>query len=160
MGYFLPFYPLAAQKMKISHTWKHILEISSFYTGVPKIMIMCYTVPKILHMEDVIIFHFRQFFALNNPKNENFKKMKKNLEISSFNTCVPKIMIKNLYYSWDMACDGCNCYFFILGYFLPFYPPLTPPPPSYSLNNENLKKKAWRYHHFTQLYQKIMISPT
>ena len=29
-----------------------------------------------------------------------------------------------LYYSWDMASDGCNCYFLILGCFLPF-PPLT-----------------------------------
>ena len=45
---------------------------------------------------DVVNFHFRQFFALlppNNPENENFKKMKKCLEISSFNTGVPKVMI-------------------------------------------------------------------
>ena len=29
----------------------------------------------------------------NNPKNENIEKMKKHLEISSFYTCVPKLMI-------------------------------------------------------------------
>ena len=44
---------------------KKCLEISSFYTSVPKIMIMCYTVPDILHVTDVIIiFHFELFFAL------------------------------------------------------------------------------------------------
>ena len=30
----------------------------------------------------------------NSPKNENFKKWKKRLKISSFYTCVPKIMIR------------------------------------------------------------------
>ena len=44
-------------------------------------MIICYTVPEILHVTDVIvIFHFGLFFALlptNTPKNQNFTKMKK-----------------------------------------------------------------------------------
>ena len=41
------------------------LEISSFYTNVPKVMIICYTVPEIRHVTDVIhIFHFGLFFAL------------------------------------------------------------------------------------------------
>ena len=53
-------------------------------------MTICYTVPGIWHMADVIIFHFGLwcvadvivifhfglFFALL-PKNQNFKKMKK-----------------------------------------------------------------------------------
>ena len=42
--------------------------------------------------------HVGPFFALdppNNPKNQNFEKMKKkNEKISSFYTCVPKIMIR------------------------------------------------------------------
>ena len=41
---FYPFTPLTAQKMKISQNWKKYLEISSFYTNVPKIMIIGYTV--------------------------------------------------------------------------------------------------------------------
>ena len=58
--------------------------------SVPKIMIICYTVPEICCMTDIIvIFHFGLFFALlpflpffaifcpNSPKNQNFKKMKK-----------------------------------------------------------------------------------
>ena len=59
---------------------------------------MCYTVPEIWHVTNVIvIFHFGLFFALlppNSLKNQNFKKMKKHLEISSFYKCVPKIMIR------------------------------------------------------------------
>ena len=46
-----------------------------------KIMIICYTVPEIWHMTDVIsVFHFGLFFALlppNSPKNQNLKKVKK-----------------------------------------------------------------------------------
>ena len=55
-----------------------------------------------------------------------------------------------LYCSWDMVCDRYNCFFFILGYFLPFHPHNSP-------KNENLKKNGktlWRYHHITQLSQK------
>ena len=44
-------------------------------------MIICYTVPEIWHITDVIgFFHFGLFFALylpNSPKNQNYKKMKK-----------------------------------------------------------------------------------
>ena len=48
------------EKMK-----KKSLEILSLYTNVPKIMIICYTVPDIWHMTDIIvIFHFGIFFAL------------------------------------------------------------------------------------------------
>ena len=51
---------------------------TSFNTSAPKIMIICFTVPKIRHVRDVIIiFHFGQFFALFAQKNQNFKNMKK-----------------------------------------------------------------------------------
>ena len=46
LGYFLPFYPLTAQKIKISKKWKKYQEISSFYTCAPKIMIGWRTVPE------------------------------------------------------------------------------------------------------------------
>ena len=52
--FFFPFYSPNTLKMKISKM-KKTLEISSFYTGVPKIMIICYTVPEIWHMLDVIV---------------------------------------------------------------------------------------------------------
>ena len=95
---FCPFTPLTARKMKIPKKRNKHLEISSFYTSVPKITIICFTVPEIWHMTHVtFIFHFGLFFALlppNSPKNENIKKWKKCLELSSFYMCSPKIMIR------------------------------------------------------------------
>ena len=38
--------------------------------------------------------YFLPFCPPNSPKNQNFEKMKKCLELSSFYTCVPKIMIR------------------------------------------------------------------
>ena len=75
--------PLTAQKMNISKKWKQHLDISSFNTSaVPKIMIICFTVPEMWRVTDVIVsFHFLLFFAKmkNNLKNENFTKMNKML---------------------------------------------------------------------------------
>ena len=42
---------LTAQKLKKKNE-KKLLEISAFYNGVPKIMIICYTLPEILHITD------------------------------------------------------------------------------------------------------------
>ena len=43
---FCPFSLPTAPKMKILKKWKNHLDISSFYTSVPKIIIICYTVPE------------------------------------------------------------------------------------------------------------------
>ena len=117
-------------------------------------MIICYTVPEIWCMMNVtVIFHFGvflPFYPLNSLKKSKFKKMKRQVprDIIIYKS-VPKIMII-CYTSWDMACDGCNCHFFILGYFLPFYP----------LTAKKIKiTKKWkerlRYRHFTHVYQKL-----
>ena len=54
------------QKIKIFKNWKKGLEISSFYTSVPKIKIICYTVPEIWRITNLTaIFHFQLFFALS-----------------------------------------------------------------------------------------------
>ena len=55
---FCPFTPLTAQKTKISKKLKKDLEISSFCTTVPKIMVICYTVPEILHVTHVIFIFY------------------------------------------------------------------------------------------------------
>ena len=71
---FCPFTPLTTQKIKIQIKLKKHLEILSFYTRLPKIMIICYTVPEIWRVTDVIIFHSGLFFALlppNSSKNQN-----------------------------------------------------------------------------------------
>ena len=71
---FCSFTPLTPWKIKISKKWKKQLEMLSSYTSLPKIMIICYAVPEIWCMKDVIIFHFGPFFVLlppNSPKNKN-----------------------------------------------------------------------------------------
>ena len=122
---FCPFTPLTAWKMKISKKWKKHLEISSFYTSVPKIMIICYTVPEIWHMTDVIvIFHFGLFFALlplmaQKIKTSRLKKMPGDIII--LHKCT-KIHDHMLYRPWDMAHGACNCCFSFWAIFFP------PPP--------------------------------
>ena len=72
---FLLFYPTNNPKKQNLKKMKRCLEISPFYTSVPKIMIICYNVPEIWHLRNVItIFHFGPFLALlhpNSPKNQN-----------------------------------------------------------------------------------------
>ena len=70
---------------------KKYQEISSFYTSVPKIMIICYTVPEIWRVTDALL----PFYLPSSPENQNLKKVKKNpLDISSFYIYVPNIMIR------------------------------------------------------------------
>ena len=64
---FCLFPPLTAWKIKIFKKWKKHLEISSFYRSVPKIMIMCCTVPEWYVTDLIFIFHFGLFFALLPP---------------------------------------------------------------------------------------------
>ena len=62
---FCSFIPLTTRKIKLLKKWKKNLTMSSFYTNVPKIMIICYTIPEIQCMTDVIlIFYFGLFFTL------------------------------------------------------------------------------------------------
>ena len=71
LGNFLPFYPPPSPfppQKKIKKMKKKPLEIPSFNTSVPKIMIMCYTVPEIrCRLDVIVIFHFGLFFALLSP---------------------------------------------------------------------------------------------
>ena len=77
------------RKIRILKKWKKVLlEISSFYTCVPKTTIIWGTVPEI-QSETNLFCHFGQFFALppspppptpfhcNNSENQNFEKMEK-----------------------------------------------------------------------------------
>ena len=71
---------------------KHLV-ISSFYTSVPKIMIICYTAPEIWHKTDAIMFHFGQFFALLQPRKLKISKKKNDWRYHHLTQTVPKIMI-------------------------------------------------------------------
>ena len=69
---FCPFTPLTTQKNQNSGKMEKCLEIWPFYTSVPKILIICYTVHKIQRVTDKnFIFHFGLFFAQpNSPMNK------------------------------------------------------------------------------------------
>ena len=76
---------------------------------------------------------FCPFTLLTAQKNQNFKKMKKTHgDIIISHKCT-KNHDHMLYYSWDMACDRCNCYFSFWAIVFPFYPPNNP-------KNENFTK--------------------
>ena len=118
---------------------------SSWWCMVPEIWCM---VPEIWNSTDRIFF----FVILGNSntlKNENIKHEKTPLEISSFYTSVPQIM---LYYSWDMAPVACNCYFSFWAIFSPFIP-LT----AQKIKISHTKKKHLEVSSFNTSVQKIMI---
>ena len=120
-------------------------------------MIIDYNVPEIWHMTDLIrIFHFGQFFAQTAWKMKVSKKIIKTkcLEISSFNT-------KNhdyiLYSSWEMAFDGCNCYFSFWAIFCPFTS-LTAQKMKISKKKEKKRKKHLEISSFYTSAPKSMIT--
>ena len=104
--------------------------------------------------------HFLPFYALTAQKMKMGKMEKKPGDIIILHNCT-KNPDHRLYCSWDMVCDGCNCYFYFGLHFSllpspthPFSPPL--PHHTNSPKNENFKimKKIPGYHLFTQTYQK------
>ena len=79
--FFLPFYSPNSPKNEHFKKMKKNLEISSFNTNVPKIIILCFTFLEIWCVTNVIIFHFGLFFALlplQQHKKSKFLKNEKN----------------------------------------------------------------------------------
>ena len=113
---FCPYTTLPAQKMKISQKWKKTLELSSFNTSVPKIMIICCTVPETWRVTDVVvIFHFGLFFTLLPPPLKAWKiKISKKWKKSPEDIIILQKSTINdnhkMYGSWDMKC---NRHFFL-----------------------------------------------
>ena len=147
---FCTFTSITAWIMKISKKKKNACN-----TSAPKIIIICYTVPEIWCVTDVIvIFHFGLFFVLlpltarkmKIPKKKK-RRRKKPWRYHHF-TQVYQNSWYMLYCSWDMVGDGCNCCFSFWTIFCPFTP-LTAQKWKFQKNE---KKKPWRCH-FTQVYQ-------
>ena len=93
--------------------------------------------------------HFLSFYSPNNPKNQNFEKMKQRPGYIIILEKCTKNHNHALHYSWDIAHEGCNCFSF-WAIFCPF----TFPNKLKNQNFKKLKKISWRYHHSTQVYQK------
>ena len=110
-------------------------------------------ISEIWSVTNKIFRHFGLFFAFlppNNQKNQNFEKLKKK---PPGNVTIWHMCTKNHdhmpYCSLDMGCNRFN-YFLFWAIFCPFT----------SLTAQQIKifkkiwKNAWRYHHFTMVYQK------
>ena len=96
------------------------------------------------------IWTWDTFYPHNSPKTQNFKKMEKMQRyIITLHKCT-KNHDHMLHFSWDMARDRCNCCFSFWATFCPFT----------LLTAQKIRifekwKKAWRYHHFIHVYQKL-----
>ena len=76
--------------------------------------------------------HFLLFYLPNSPKNQNLKKWKKHLEISSFYLSAPKIMII-CYTVPEIWCETDVIVIFHFGLFFALLPPNSP-------KNQNFEK--------------------
>ena len=111
-------------------------------------MIICYAVPEIWHMTDVIVtFHFGlflPFYPRNSPKISSF------YEVYQKSRSYDILFLR--YGKWHM-----QLLVFMLGYFSPVYP--APSSPSLlTAQKIKIKKKneknTWTLHYFTQVYQR------
>ena len=98
LGHFFPFYSTNNPENQNSKKMEKHLEILSFYICVPQMTIILCVVTEIWSATDSILCHLRPFFALSShqqlEKPEFWKnEEKKHLEISSFYTYVPQMMI-------------------------------------------------------------------
>ena len=110
LGNLLPFDPCNNPKNQNLNNKKR-LKIISFYKCVPKIKIIWCMIPEIWSAKDRIFSHFEPFFALfthhplNNSKNQNFEKLKKNpTDIIILHKCTIKDN-HMIYGFWDINCN-------------------------------------------------------
>ena len=128
LGPFFAILPtLTAQKMKISKKWKQHLAISSFYTSVPKFMTIGYTVLEIWHVTDMTVVFILVNFLPFYPPPPNIQK-NENFK-------------KNLKNNGDII---------MLHKIIPKLMNIC-----YTVPEICCVMATRRFHHFTQLYQKL-----
>ena len=116
------FCPNSPKNENFKKTKKKHLEILSFCTSVPKIMIICYTVPEIWRKTVAVVsFPFWTIFLPFYPRNSQKKSKFWNNEKKSGYIIILHKCTKNydhrVYCSWDTACDKWNCYFSFWAFF-------------------------------------------
>ena len=96
----------------------------------------------------VIFAHFSTFYPTNNPENQNFEKMKKNIwRYHQFTLAYNKWGSYDVWLLRFRVLQR-DFFFFILGHFLPFFPPNNPENQIF----EKMKKNSWRYYSFKSVY--------
>ena len=107
-------------------------------------------VPEIWSVTEffVILDRFLHFYHTNNPKNQNFEKLKKPLgDIIVLHMCTINDN-QIMYGSWNIECN--RQIFVILDHFMPFCPPNNP-------KYQKQQKNTWRYYHFTPVHHKLQL---
>ena len=100
--------PLTAQKIRILKKWRKHLEISSFYTSVPKITILFL---DMVHNGCTCYFSFWAIFCpFTSLAARKIKKKKISRDIIILQQCT-KNHDHMICCFWDMAHDRCKCYF-------------------------------------------------
>ena len=155
---FCPFTPLTTQKENILEKPKKmsgdIIILQKCTVNHDHVMYDSWDMKRDRQNFFVILGHFMPLYLTNNPKNQNFEKMKKAPEdIIILHKCT-KNHDRMLYWSWDMVRDGCNCYFSFWTIFCPFTPPRPLTAQKITIKKKN-GKIGWGYHHFTYVYQKL-----
>ena len=120
-------------------------------------------VPEIWSMTDRTLCNFGPFlpfYAPKNPKNLNFQKIKNTPEDTIILQKCTKIHDHMPHRSWDTLHNRCNSYF--LFWAISCHVTLLTTKKSKFLKNgkkkQNKTKSTWRYHQFTHVHQKIMIT--
>ena len=157
---FCTFITLTARIIKILIK-KKCPEVSSFYASVPKVIIICYTVPEIYGARriEVLFFILGYFLTFHPPSSskKKFRKMrKKTTAATTTTTCRYHHFTQMHQKSWSyailflryMVCDRCN--YFSFGLFFVFYRPNSP-------KNRKLKKKQQTNKQTKTMYQKLWL---
>ena len=151
MGHFLhsppspPPPPPNPPKIRILKKWKTLLEISWFYSCVPKTTVWGTVLRHRLRQN--FLSYSAIFCPSNNPENQNFEEMEKVFgDFFILHLCT-KNHDHMMYASWDMECDRISCH---LGSFFATLHHSQPEKPKFWKNEKNTR----RYHHFTLVYHK------
>ena len=126
MCYFLPFYPTNYLKNQNFEKMKKMPEdIIILHLCKANVNHMLYGSWNVKHNRNNFFVNLGHFFTLLQPKNQNFKKLKKMpWDIIILHKCT-KNHNHILYCSWKVARDGCNFYF---SFWAIFCPSSSPPP--------------------------------
>ena len=124
LGHFFPLTSSTDQKIKILKKWKH-LEMSSFYTCIPKVTIIWCMLPETWSATDIIFCHFEPFLAFYPPPwlpiISKFWKSEEKKPGDILNLHMCNINDNHMMYGfWYMKHDGQKFSNYEL--FSPFYP--------------------------------------
>ena len=123
LDYFLFFYPLTMQKIKILKKWKKRLEISSFHTSAPQMKIISSMIPDIWSVTGRIFCHFELLFTpLTHWQPKKSKFWKNETNTWRYHHFTPVYQKSWSYATLFLRYGTTDNYFSFWGIFSPFTP--------------------------------------